>query len=304
MPKVNDTKNVVDCLWKAYQFTDELAPYMEALEEFRSKSTRDVNSDSAANTEELIEKHEKCMDQMDKKKKSVLDQTAKGEKILADPKSPKFLEGHVNKLKGLWVEANQCAENRLALLKGNKCSSSRPIAQKSDLPTHPKKVLCEQVLKNTSILAFSCRFHRTSSPRPKKYLLKSLLHVHADNLQNWEKYECQRDSLDVKLKDAQAEFKETKRLYDLSVNEQDTATRKATAATMRKSVEETFKGLAEANDVLAKIAGANKKAALADEVRMIHTYCREITIFPPRYRHFKSRKSLEQTLQKHYNMAE
>ena len=64
MPKVYDTKNVVDCLWKAYQFTDELAPYMEWMEEMRSKSTRDINTNSAAQTEEHIEKHEKCMDQV------------------------------------------------------------------------------------------------------------------------------------------------------------------------------------------------------------------------------------------------
>ena len=119
MPKVNDTKNVVDCLWKAYQFTDELAPYMEWFEDMRSKSSREINTDSASQTEEHIEKQEKYMDQMDKKKKSVLDQTAKGEKILADPKSPKFLEGHVNKLKSLWLESNKAAEERLAGLKGN-----------------------------------------------------------------------------------------------------------------------------------------------------------------------------------------
>ncbi len=118
MPKVNDTKNVVDCLWKAYQFTDELAPYMEMMEDMRSKSTRDINSDSAAQTEEHIEKQEKYLDQMDKKKKGVLEQIAKGEKILADPKSPKFLEGHVNNMKALWMEANKSAEDRLTLLKG------------------------------------------------------------------------------------------------------------------------------------------------------------------------------------------
>jgi len=118
MPKVNDTKNVVDCLWRAYQFTDEMAPYMEFLEDFRSKSTRDVMTDSAPSTEELTDKHEKCMDQMDKKRKGVLDFTARGEKILADPKSPKFLEGHVGKLKALWVEANEAAETRLKDLKG------------------------------------------------------------------------------------------------------------------------------------------------------------------------------------------
>ena len=54
MPKVNETKNAVDCLWKAYQFTDELAPYMDFMEDMRSKSSRDINSDSSSDTEEHI----------------------------------------------------------------------------------------------------------------------------------------------------------------------------------------------------------------------------------------------------------
>jgi len=70
MPRISDTKNVVDCLWKAYQFTDELAPYMEFLEEMRGKSTREINTNSSNETEEHIEKQEKYMDQIDKKKKS------------------------------------------------------------------------------------------------------------------------------------------------------------------------------------------------------------------------------------------
>ena len=105
-------------MWKAYQFTDELAPYMEWIEDMRSKSTRGLNTNSSAETEEHIEKQDKYMDQMDKKKKSVTEQTSKGEKILANPKSPKFLEGHVCKLKTLWSETTTAAEERLAALKG------------------------------------------------------------------------------------------------------------------------------------------------------------------------------------------
>ena len=118
MPRISDTKNVVDCLWKAYQFTDELAPYMEFLEDMRSKSTRDINTNSSNETEEHIEKQEKYMDQIDKKKKTVMEQILKGEKILANPKSPKFLDGHVNKLRSLWDEANSTSEERLQALKG------------------------------------------------------------------------------------------------------------------------------------------------------------------------------------------
>lgn len=49
---------------------------MEWIEDMRSKATRELNTDSAAQTEEHIERQEKYLDQMDKKKKSVLDQVS------------------------------------------------------------------------------------------------------------------------------------------------------------------------------------------------------------------------------------
>ena len=91
---------------------------MEFLEDMRGKSTRDINTNSSNETEEHIEKQEKYMDQIDKKKKMVMEQISKGEKILANPKSPKFLDGHVNKLRSLWDEANVTSEQRLQALRG------------------------------------------------------------------------------------------------------------------------------------------------------------------------------------------
>jgi len=119
MLRVNDTKNVVDCLWKSYQYTDELTPLMEWLEESVSKSTREINSSSAGETEEHQERQEKILDQLDKKRKAVMDQKTKGEKILTDPKAPKFLYSHLDKLNALWTEANKAAEDRLKALKDN-----------------------------------------------------------------------------------------------------------------------------------------------------------------------------------------
>ena len=58
------------------------------------------------------------MDQLDKKKKVVLEQQAKGEKLAQDPKAPKFLNSYMDRLKALWVDANKQAEDRLAQLKG------------------------------------------------------------------------------------------------------------------------------------------------------------------------------------------
>jgi hypothetical protein len=119
MPKIAETKNIVDALWKSYQFTDELAPLMEWLEEMVSKSTREINSNSASQTEEIQEKQEKIIDQLDKKKKVVVEQQTKGEKLTQDPKAPKFLITYIDRLKALWVDANKQAENRLAALKDN-----------------------------------------------------------------------------------------------------------------------------------------------------------------------------------------
>jgi len=125
MARVHDTKNIVDVLWKAYQYTDELTPLMEWLEENVSKSTREINSSSAAETEEHQERQEKVLDQLDKKRKAVMDQKEKGDKILKDPKAPKFLHSHMDKLNALWADANKCAESRLKQLKDNLVSWER-----------------------------------------------------------------------------------------------------------------------------------------------------------------------------------
>eukprot|EP00095_Tigriopus_kingsejongensis_P009110 maker-scaffold150_size309978-snap-gene-1.12 protein:Tk09110 transcript:maker-scaffold150_size309978-snap-gene-1.12-mRNA-1 annotation:"muscle-specific protein 300" len=209
MPRIDDTKKAVDCLWKAYQFTDELAPYMEFMEDLRSKSSREIVTNAANETEDHIDKHEKCMDQMDKKRKSILDQLAKGEKILADPKSPKFLEGHVNKMKTVWEDAQKTASDRLAALK--------------------------------------------------------------DNLHAWDRYDKTRDSVGDKLGAAEAEFKKTHKIFDLSTTSNDYAQRFQTAGTMKKDIEESFNLLSNTHTLLSKFTGEFKKNQLADEVKAIKT---------------------------------
>ena len=85
LPKVADTKKACESLWKAYQvrrgfghgnkmntpaqYTDELTPHMEWLTEKKVLATRDISSNSAGETEELIERQEKVIDQLDKKGK-------------------------------------------------------------------------------------------------------------------------------------------------------------------------------------------------------------------------------------------
>ncbi len=70
----------------------------------------------------------------------------------------------------------------------------------------------------------------------------------------------------AKLDEAVAEYKATRRIYDQSANAADLSTRQATAKSMREDIEETFKNLSDANQVLAKLAHATKKKELEDEV--------------------------------------
>ncbi len=87
-----------------------------------------------------------------------------------------------------------------------------------------------------------------------------------DNLSSWERYETSRDGLDKQLQDAVTEFKATRRIYDLSANAGDYATRTETAKNMRKDAEDTFKALTESSEILSKLAQNVKKKELADEV--------------------------------------
>merc|ERR1739838_1095845 len=67
--KITETKAAVDCLWKCYQYTDELTPLVEWLEDSKMKSTKELSSNSVAQTEEILERHEKNLNALDKKNK-------------------------------------------------------------------------------------------------------------------------------------------------------------------------------------------------------------------------------------------
>jgi len=133
LPRIADTKLVVDSLWKSYQFTDELAPHMEWLQEKRQLAVRDINTNGAGETEDHIEKQEKVLDQLDKKRKVILELIAKGVKLKDDPKAPVFLEREVTNMKTLWEETLKVAEERLTNLKDNLAAWERYEQKRDDL---------------------------------------------------------------------------------------------------------------------------------------------------------------------------
>ncbi len=65
-----------------------------------------------------MEKQEKILNQLENKKKMVLEFLAKGEKLMQDPNCPKFLEGHAKKLKEAWEDTTQKAQARKNALTG------------------------------------------------------------------------------------------------------------------------------------------------------------------------------------------
>jgi len=118
-PRVNETKLVTDMLWKSYEFTDDLVPLMEFTNEQLGAATREITTGSVTSTEEIIEKHMKVMDKLDKKKADVRAIIAKGEKLVGEAKAPVFLGEKLKEMKNLWATTNDGAKKRLDDLKGN-----------------------------------------------------------------------------------------------------------------------------------------------------------------------------------------
>ena len=70
-------------------------------------------------TEEHIEKHDKVINSLENKRKMVMDFIAKGEKLMEDANCPKFLDGHVKKLREAWEDTTDKSQVRKKALADN-----------------------------------------------------------------------------------------------------------------------------------------------------------------------------------------
>merc|ERR1712032_1337808 len=91
IPSVQKTSVMVDLYWKCYAYGDE-----------------------------LIERQEKSLVQLDSKKNVVVDLIAKGKVILEHPDKPKLLEGNVKRIQEGWDDTKKKAQDRLKLLQDTK----------------------------------------------------------------------------------------------------------------------------------------------------------------------------------------
>merc|ERR1712012_422502 len=120
IPMVMKTQVMVDLYWKCYAYGDELKPHIEFLDGIMLSSTRDIAPSCVENVDELIERQEKSLVQLDSKRNVVNDLIEKGKKILEHPDKPKFLEGNVKRIQEGWDDTKKKAQDRLKLLQDPK----------------------------------------------------------------------------------------------------------------------------------------------------------------------------------------
>merc|ERR1712045_283857 len=120
IPTVLKTQVKVDLYWKCYAYGDELKPHIEFLDGIMLSSTRDIAPSCVENVDELIERQEKSLVQLDTKRNVVNELIEKGIKILENPDKPKFLESHVKRIKEGWDLTKSKAQERLKLLNDTK----------------------------------------------------------------------------------------------------------------------------------------------------------------------------------------
>merc|ERR1712180_481383 len=116
IPNVQKTSVMVDLYWKCYAYGDELKPHVEFLDGIMLSSTRDIAPSCLENVDELIERQEKSLSQLDAKRNVVTDLIAKGKVILQNPDKPKFLEANVKRIQDGWEDTKNKATDRLTLL--------------------------------------------------------------------------------------------------------------------------------------------------------------------------------------------
>jgi len=120
IPTVMKTQVMVDLYWKCYAYGDELKPHIEFLDSIMLSSTRDIAPSCVENVDELIERQEKSLIQLDTKRNVVIELIEKGKKILENPDKPKFLEGNVKLIQEGWDDTKTKAQERLKLLTDTK----------------------------------------------------------------------------------------------------------------------------------------------------------------------------------------
>jgi len=146
LPKVQDTLVKTECYWKCYSYGDDLIPLFEFIDDLRNRSVKELLCGNSEQTEEHIEKQDKVLNSLENKKRMVMDFISKGEKLMQDPNCPKFLDGHVKKLREAWEDTNEKAQTRKKALSDN--LSSWETFENEKVESHKQLDLADQEFEN------------------------------------------------------------------------------------------------------------------------------------------------------------
>merc|ERR1712038_325180 len=146
LPKIQDTLVKTKCYWKCYSYGDDLIPIFEFIDDLRNRSVKELVCGSSEQTEEHIEKQDKVLNSLENKRKMVMDFIAKGEKLMQDPNCPKFLDGHVKKLREAWDDTNEKAQTRKKALADN--LASWETFENEKVETHKQLDLADAEFEN------------------------------------------------------------------------------------------------------------------------------------------------------------
>merc|ERR1711937_982863 len=122
IPTVSKTQVMVDLYWKCYAYGDELKPHIEFLDGIMMSSTREIAPSCVENVDELIERQEKSLVQLETKRNAVRDLIEKGNILLQNPEKPRFLDEHVESIVMGWDDTKLKAQERLKLLQDTKAA--------------------------------------------------------------------------------------------------------------------------------------------------------------------------------------
>jgi len=146
IPKIQETLVKTECYWKCYSYGDDLIPIFEFIDDLRNRSVKEILSGNSEQTEEHIEKQDKVLNSLENKRKMVMDFIAKGEKLMQDPNCPKFLDGHVKKLREAWEDTNEKAQARKKALADN--LSSWETFEEQKVENHKQLDLADAEFEN------------------------------------------------------------------------------------------------------------------------------------------------------------
>ena len=85
IPNVLKTQVKVDLYWRCYAYGDELKPHIEFLDGIMLSSTREIAPSCVENVDELIERQEKALSQLETKRNVVKELISKGKILLENP---------------------------------------------------------------------------------------------------------------------------------------------------------------------------------------------------------------------------